>query len=196
MREMIKMVVVLTVLSSFSGTLLAAIHHAMSERIDYQKLKFVQGPAIREILEGSSNDPLTDRFKLTDNGVERSFYVGKFDGEANAVAFETFGKGYGGLIGVMTGINITEDKIIGVRVTTHVETPGVGSRAKSDLSFVSQFNDQTLAESYKIKPEGGQVDALSGATFTSRGVSGALTDASDIYQRLKPQIEEKLKSAK
>ena len=196
MREMIKMVVVLTVLSSFSGTLLAAIHHAMSERIDYQKLKFVQGPAIREILEGSSNDPLTDRFKLTDNGVERSFYVGKFDGEANAVAFETFGKGYGGLIGVMTGINITEDKIIGVRVTTHVETPGVGSRAKSDLSFISQFNDQTLAESYKIKPEGGQVDALSGATFTSRGVSGALTDASDIYQRLKPQIEEKLKSAK
>ena len=196
MREMIKMVVVLTVLSSFSGSLLAAIHHAMSERIDYQKLKFVQGPAIREILEGSSNDPLTDRFKLTDNGVERSFYVGKFDGEANAVAFETFGKGYGGLIGVMTGINITEDKIIGVRVTTHVETPGVGSRAKSDLSFVSQFNDQMLAESYKIKPEGGQVDALSGATLTSRGVSGALTDASDIYQRLKPQIEEKLKSAK
>lgn len=196
MREMIKMVVVLTVLSSFSGSLLAAIHHAMSERIDYQKLKFVQGPAIREILEGSSNDPLTDRFKLTDNGIERSFYVGKFDGEATAVTFETFGKGYAGTIGVMTGINITEDKIIGVRVTTHVETPGVGSRAKSDLSFVSQFNDQMLAESYKIKPEGGQVDALSGATLTSRGVSGALTDASDIYQRLKPQIEEKLKSAK
>ena len=196
MREMIKMVVVLTVLSSFSGSLLAAIHHAMSERIDYQKLKFVQGPAIREILEGSSNDPLTDRFKLTDNGVERSFYVGKFDGEANAVAFETFGKGYGGLIGVMTGINITEDKIIGVRVTTHLETPGVGARAKSDLSFVSQFNDQTLVDSYKIRTDGGQVDALSGATLTSRGVSGALTDASDIYQRLKPQIEEKLKSAK
>ncbi len=196
MREMIKMVVVLTVLSSFSGTLLAAIHHAMSERIDYQKLKFVQGPAIREILEGSSNDPLTDRFKLTDNGIERSFYVGKFDGEANAVAFETFGKGYGGLIGVMTGFNIKEDKIIGVRVTTHLETPGVGARAKSDLSFVSQFNDQTLVDSYKIRADGGQVDALSGATLTSQGVSGALTDASDIYQRLKPQIEEKLKSAK
>ncbi len=194
MREMIKMVVVLTVLSSFSGSLLAAIHHAMSERIDYQKLKFVQGPAIREIFEGSSNDPLTDRFKLTDNGVERSFYIGKFDGEANAVAFETFGKGYGGLIGVMTGINITEDKIIGVRVTTHLETPGVGARAKSDLSFVSQFNDQTLVDSYKIRADGGQVDALSGATLTSRGVSGALTDASDIYKRLKPQIQEKLKS--
>ena len=194
MREMIQMVVVLTVLSSFSGSLLAAIHHAMSDRIDYQKLKYVQGPAIREILEGASNDPLTDRFKLTDNGIERSFYVGKFDGEANSVTFETFGNGYNGKIGVMVGINITEDKIIGVRVTTNIETPGVGSRAKSDLSFVSQFNDQTLAESYKIKPEGGQVDALSGATFTSRGVTGALTDASDIYQRLKPQIEEKLKS--
>ncbi len=139
MREMIKMVVVLTVLSSFSGTLLAAIHHAMSERIDYQKLKFVQGPAIREILEGSSNDPLTDRFKLTDNGVERSFYVGKFDGEANAVAFETFGKGYGGLFRGVMGIKITKKKKIGVRGTTHVEKSRVGSRAKTGFSFLFSF---------------------------------------------------------
>ncbi|HIJ54798.1 MAG TPA: RnfABCDGE type electron transport complex subunit G [Deltaproteobacteria bacterium] len=196
MREMIKMVVVLTVLSAFSGGLLAAIRNSTQEKIDYQKLKFVQGPAIREILDGSSNDPLVDRLEVNDNGVERRFFIGKFDGEANTVAFETFGKGFGGDLGVMIGINTKEDKILGVRVTTHTETPGVGARAKTDLDFVSQFNDQTLAESYKVKPDGGQVDALSGATVTSRGVSTALSDAGTIYRRLKPQIEEKLKSAK
>jgi electron transport complex protein RnfG len=40
------------------------------------------------------------------------------------------------------------------------------------------------------------VDAVSGATVTSRGVSMALTDAGQIYQRLKPKIEEKLKEFK
>jgi electron transport complex protein RnfG len=196
MREMIKMVVVLTVLSAFSGGLLAAIRNSTQEKIDYQKLKFVQGPAIREILDGSSNDPIVDRFNIDDNGVERQFFIGKFDGEANAVAFETFGTGYGGDLGVMIGINTKEDQILGVRVTTHSETPGVGARAQTELDFVSQFNDQTLAESYKVKPDNGQVDALSGATETSRGVSAALSDAGDIYRRLKPQIEEKLKSTK
>jgi len=196
MREMIKMVVVLTVLSAFSGGLLAAIRNSTQEKIDYQKLKFVQGPAIREILDGSSNDPIVDRFNIDDNGVERQFFIGKFDGEANAVAFETFGTGYGGDLGVMIGINTKEDQILGVRVTTHSETPGVGARAQTELDFVSQFNDQTLAESYKVKPDNGQVDALSGATETSRGVSSALSDASTIYRQLKPQIEEKLKSTK
>jgi electron transport complex protein RnfG len=196
MREMIKMVVVLTVLSAFSGGLLAAIRNSTQEKIDYQKLKFVQGPAIREILDGSSNDPIVDRFNIDDNGVERQFFIGKFDGGANAVAFETFGTGYGGDLGVMIGINTKEDQILGVRVTTHSETPGVGARAQTELDFVSQFNDQTLAESYKVKPDNGQVDALSGATETSRGVSAALSDAGDIYRRLKPQIEEKLKSTK
>ena len=99
-------------------------------------------------------------------------------------------------MGVMIGINTKEDKILGVRVTTHSETPGVGARAQTELDFVSQFNDQTLAESYKVKPDGGQVDALSGATMTSKAVSAALSDASTIYRRLKTQIDEKLKGAK
>ena len=65
------MVVVLTVLSAFSGGLLAAIRNGTQEKIDYQKLTFVQGPAIKEILDGSSNDPIVDRFKVDDKGLER-----------------------------------------------------------------------------------------------------------------------------
>ncbi len=93
----------------------------------------------------------------------------------------------------MVGIDTKEDKILGVRVTTHSETPGVGARAKSELDFVSQFNDQNLSDTYKVKGDGGKVDALSGATLTSRAVSSALSDASAFYRRFKPQIEENLK---
>ncbi|MEE8542187.1 MAG: RnfABCDGE type electron transport complex subunit G [Desulfobacterales bacterium] len=193
MREMIKMVVVLTVLSSFSGGLLAAIHSNTKERIQYQQLKFVKGPAIRTILEGSSNDPIVDRFKLPFENREESFFVGIFENIPSTVAFEVYGKGYGGDIGVMVGVNLTDDAIVGVNVTTHGETPGVGSRAKSDPTFVNQFKGLSIIDNFKVKTDGGQVDAMSGATLTCRGVSYAVTEAGKLYKELKPQITANLK---
>jgi len=193
MRELIKMVVVLTVLSAFSGGLLASLRDGTKDRIEYQQLKFVKGPAILKILEGATNNPIVDRFKIQDGEVERSFFVGKFDGKKDELAFESSGKGFGGDIGLMVGVNLDTDKIISVGVTTHSETPGVGSRAKTDPDFVAQFAGRPLIETFKVKTDGGKVDALSGATVTSRGVADGLTDAGLIYKRLKPQLVEKLK---
>jgi electron transport complex protein RnfG len=190
MREMIKMVVVLTVLSSFSGGVLAAIRNGTVERIEYQQLKFVKGPAIRSILEGSSNDPIVDRFKLTVEEKEKSFYVGVFEGKAEVVAFESSGGGYGGPIGVMVGVNLTDDQIVGIGVTTHAETPGIGARAQTSPSFAAQFKDLPLTQPITV---GDQIDALSGATITSSGVAAAVTDAGKVYAQLKPQIAEALK---
>ena len=193
MRELIKMVVVLTVLSAFSGGLLASLRDGTKDRIEYQQLKFVKGPAILDIFKGATNNPIVDRFKIKDGDVERSFFIGKFDGKPDEVAFESYGKGFGGDIGLMVGVNPSTDKIVGVGVTTMSETPGVGSRAKTDPDFVAQFAGKPMIETFKVKADGGQVDALSGATVTSRGVSGGLTDAGSIYKRLKPKITEKLK---
>lgn len=194
MREMIQMVVVLTVLSCVSGGLLAYVKDGTKDKIEYQQLTFVKGPAIRAILKGAANDPITDRFKLTDGDAERSFFVGVFDGKPQTVAFESSGKGYGGDIGVMIGVNLEDDKIVGVGVTTHSETPGLGSRAKTDPAFTAQFSAKPLKETFKVKGDGGQVDALSGATLTSRGVAAALTDAAEVYTKLKPQIADKAKT--
>ncbi len=194
MREMILMVVVLTALSSVSGGLLAAIKNNTEERIAYQQLKFVKGPAIRAILEGSANDPITDRFTIKDGDVEHSFFVGVFDGQPNTVAFETSGKGYGGDVGLMVGVNIVDETLVGVGVTTHAETPGVGARAKTDPAFAAQFKGMPFKGEFKVKPDGGQVDALSGATITSRAVSSAVTDAAELYGRLKTQLADQLKT--
>jgi electron transport complex protein RnfG len=196
MREMRNMIVVLTILCSFSGGLLAALKNGTKDRIEIQQLTFVKGPAIMAILEGASNNPIADRFKIEDQGIERNFFIGVFDGKADSVAFESSGKGFGGDLGIMVGVNTSDDKILGVGVTTHSETPGVGAKAKTDPVFVAQFKNKPLVGTFQVKSDGGQVDALSGATVTSRGVSGALTTAVDIYQRLKPRIVEKLKEFK
>lgn len=193
MGDMIKMIVVLTVLSALSGGLLSGLRNATAARIEVQQLKFVKGPAIKAILKGASNDPITDRFKITDGDTERSFFVGKFDGKANTVAFESSGKGFGGDVGLMVGINIEDDKIVGVGVTTHSETPGLGARAKDDPSFVSQFKGFAIDNPIQVTTDGGQVNAMSGATITSRAVCVAATGAGSIYQKLKPQLIEKLK---
>ena len=189
MREMISMVVVLTVLSAFSGGLLATVRSSTQDKIENQVLKFEKAPAVKAILSEASNDPLMDRFKLTDDEEEITFFVGKKDGKPESIAFETKGKGFEGPIGLMVGIDIEKDSIIGVRITTHSETPGVGSRAKDDPAFVKQFTGKSLETGFAVKNDNGQIDAISGATITSKGVCIAATNAQALYTKLKPEIK-------
>ena len=187
---------VLTILACLSGSLLAALRNGTQERIDVQVLEFVKGPAIRAIFEGATNDPIKDRFILKDGDVERTFFVAVIDGEPRGVAFETSGKGYGGDVGLMVGIDVKDNVLLGVGVTTHAETPGMGAKAKSDPNFAVQFKGLPLEKPVKVTSDGGTINAISGATITSRAVSSAATDADKIYQKLKSQIADKLKGIK
>ena len=194
MKDMIQMVVVLTVLSCVSGGLLASIKNGTEQRIKDQQLEFVKGPAIRNILSGASNNPIENRFTLLDGETERDFFVGIFGGEAQKVAFESSGKGgYGGDVGLMVGINVKDNKLVGVGVTTHGETPGMGAKAKDDPDYVAQFKGLGLDNPIKVSNDGGSISAISGATITSRAVCNGTNDAVAVYNRLKPQLMEKLK---
>ena len=193
MGKMFKLFAAVTIISLISGGLLAAVKNGTQERIEYQQLKFVKGPVLKDIFKGAANDPLTDRFKIAEGKNEVNCFVGVFDGKKNTVALEGFGKGFGGDIGVLVAINIENDQIMGIGVTTHSETPGLGARAKQDPAFTAQFKGKTINDPFKVKADGGVVDALSGATVTSRGVCGAILSVSEAYQRLKPAIIQKLK---
>ncbi len=101
-----------------------------------------------------------------------------------------------GDVGLMVGIDVKENQLMGVSVTTHAETPGMGAKAKSDPSFTAQFKDLALEQPIAVTQDGGLISAISGATITSRAVSSAATDADKIYQKLKTQIDDKLKGFK
>ncbi len=191
------MVVVLTTISLLSGGLLAALRDGTKERIESQELEFVKGPAVREIFAGASNDPIASRFQIKEGEKAKTFFVGIMEGEARGVAIEASGKGgYGGNVGLMVGIDVKDGKLIGVGVTTHSETPGLGARAKSDPSFAAQFKGIPVDKPVKVTQDGGAVNAISGATITSRAVCSGVTDAVALYEKLKPQIAEKLKEVK
>lgn len=194
MGEMIKMVVVLTFLSSFSGGLLAYVKENTAERIEDQVLQLVKGPTVRGIFKDAENDPMADRFAIEHDKKKLDFFVAKLDGKTQIVAFETSGKGYGGDVGLIVAVDVTTDKIYGVGVTTHSETAGLGSMAKDDPSFAAQFAGQPILEAIKVSGDGGRINALSGATITSRAVCAAASQAGKTYKSLKPEIEEKLKA--
>lgn len=197
MRELIKMIVVLTVISLASGGLLAALRDGTQERIDNQVLELVKGPAVRSVFEGASNDPIANRFQITDGDKQRTFFVGVFDGEPKGLAMEaSSGKGYKGDVGLIVAVDVKSDKLFGIGVTTHNETPGLGAKAKSDPKFAAQFKGATLAGPVKVTQDGGSINAISGATITSRAVCEAVSDALSVYEKLKPQIAEKMKDVK
>jgi electron transport complex protein RnfG len=195
MREMLRLFAVVTLFAAVSGALLAGVRAATKERIETQQIKFVKGPAIQEIMKGCSNDPLTTRFKIKDGKEERTFFVGVFGGKPNTVAFESTGKGYGGSLDIMVAVNVDRNEIVGVGITTNRET-GPGAQVKTDPTFAKQFNGRSIEEPFKLKAEGGKIDAISGATTSSRGLIGAVVSSGEIYKRLKPDILEKIKSIK
>lgn len=194
MREMVKMVIVLTVLSTLSGGLLAALRSSTQERIEGQVLEFVKGPAIRKILNKVSNDPIADRFTIKKGNIKETFFVGKVDGKPDLLAFEASGIGFGGPVNMMVGVDVKTGKIIGTGVTTHHETPGVGANVENDVAFTGQFAGLPINGHESVTKDGGKITAMSGATITSRAVCAAVTRAGEIYEKLKPEIQEKLKS--
>jgi electron transport complex protein RnfG len=192
MGEMIKMVVVLTILSSLSGGVLAYVKESTKEQIEMQVLQLVKGPAIQAIFDEATNDPVADRFSIEDGDKKLDFFVAKIDGK-QMIALETFGKGYGGDIGLVVAIDVADDKIYGVGVTTLSETAGLGSKAKEDPKFAAQFAGVDVKGPIEV---GNPINALSGATITSGAVCSAATEAGEIYERLKPQIQAQLQAFK
>lgn len=193
MREMIKMVATLTVLAAVAGGLLAAVKTSTADRIDQAVLEYVQGPAILSIMEDVSNDPLADRFSLEIDGEEREFFIGKKDGVPKVIAFEAKASGYGGELGVMVAIDLDTGNIYGIGVTTHSETPGVGSRAETDVRFKASFVGLPVTDEDKVRiqDDGGEVATIGGATVTSRAVSLAVRRAGSLYNAHQSEIKSK-----
>lgn len=85
-------------------------------------------------------------------------------------------KGYGGKISVMTGIDM-EGKVTGVSILDMSETAGLGANAKRE-SFLDQFIGKIAGITVsKDQPGENSIDALTGATVTSRAVTRAVNAA-------------------
>ncbi len=87
-------------------------------------------------------------------------------------------EGYGGYISMMVGIS-PENEVLGVSILSHNETPGLGSEmCEPDNSLIKSVQGKSLATlNLKVKKDGGDIDALSGATISSRAYGDAIERA-------------------
>ena len=197
MNEMIKMILVTTVICAFSATLLGGLKEGLEDRIARQEDFYIRGPAIKSLLNKSPNDPLQDRVTITLNAENINIYPWIEEGKVRRIAVERPGKGgYGGDVIVMTAIDLETRKIFGVEVTQHKETPGVGTRAMTP-GFLEKFMKLPLTQTIALKSAGGQIDAVSGATRSSAGVTDAVNQAISLVRDNKETIvKEVLKNAR
>jgi electron transport complex protein RnfG len=87
-------------------------------------------------------------------------------------------KGYTGDITLLTGID-TQGKLLGVRVISHKETPGLGDRIELKKSnWIRQFKGLSLTNpiNWSVKKDGGNFDSFSGATITPRAIVNATSE--------------------
>lgn len=189
MMELLRMVVVLSVITGLSGFILSTIKVATDPIIEEQVLANVQGPALKEVLLQATNDPIADRKPLSLPGTEQQVLVfpALKDGKLQAVAIEGAGQGYGGDVNVIVGFDVGADKVLGISVTTHKETPGLGSRVQEN-AFTKQFKAKDPAKAV-LKKDGGDIDAISGVTVSSVAVADAVKQASGWYAALKDTIK-------
>ena len=185
MKDMLKTVVVLSVLCALSGFILSYLKTATAPVIEMQLLTNVQGPALRSVFAKAENDPIADRKEFSMDGQKIIVFPSIIGGRLSGVAIEAFGSGYGGDLGVLSGFNVSNDTLAGVGMTQLKETPGLGMRVK-EPAFSSQFSGSKAPVA--LSGKGGSIDAISGATISSTAVVDAVNAAHGIYLKLKPEI--------
>ncbi len=187
MMQYIKMIVVLTGIAAACGFLLSTVKQVTAVRIEEQILVNVKLPAVKTVLESSTNDLVQDRQTITIDEQEYVVFAGKKDGKTWAIAFEGKGTGFGGDIGVMVGFDLGKDALTGIGILTHQETPGLGARI-SETIFTDNFKNKPITAVFKVKKDNGEVDAVSGATYSSRGVCSAVQQCIAAYPAVKKKV--------
>jgi electron transport complex protein RnfG len=105
--------------------------------------------------------------------VDESLTVVRFsspDGDPLGYTFIAYGKGYSSTVQTMVAADLT-GTVTGATILFQQETPGLG--AKCEGGWVDQMIDKT-AQSCSVVKDGGGVESITGATITSRAVSGSI----------------------
>jgi Na+-translocating ferredoxin:NAD+ oxidoreductase subunit G len=143
--------------------------------------------------ERYNNDLLAHPLQITDgNGKPLTVYRGTVGSDVNSLAYEISGQGYAGEIRLIMGLD-ADGKILGVRVLSHAETPGLGDKIEvAKNNWILGFNGLSLGEppesEWAVKKDGGRFDQFSGATITPRGVVKAIKHGLAFFQAHRTEL--------
>lgn len=179
MKENLKLGGILLIIAAIAGLLLGWAHEVTKEPIAKQQ-EMAKSQAMKEIL------PEASEFKLSGSklsGTVKEAYEGKRSDKTVGYAIKVAPKGYGGAIEIMVGIS-TEGKVEGIKILSHTETPGLGAKAP-EPKFAGQFKakpiDKVLQVVKKAPSSPNEIEAITGATITSKAVTVGVNEAIQFY---------------
>ena len=183
---LLNMVLVLTGVAVVMGGILAFVNHLTEGPIQEQKDKAL-ADGIKAVMV--CNDLVVAEpveVKQTVDGKEHTFIIYNVkdaQGKDLGAAVQSTTMGFGGDLKVLVGFD-SEGSILGYTLLEHAETPGLG--AKADLWFQKgQKGDiigKSPAEPLTVSKDGGQVDAITASTITSRAFLKAVNNAYNAYK--------------
>lgn len=144
---------------------------AMSEIIPDAEFSDVEVPADFASPEDKNQPVVSGVYKATLDGADAGYCV-----EVNP-------KGFGGALKMIVGIN-ADGTVAGIKVTEASETPGLGAKAQSDKNWIAQFAGQPADGSLAVSKDGGTINAITGATITSRAVTLGVNTAANCVASL------------
>jgi electron transport complex, RnfABCDGE type, G subunit len=190
--SLLRLVVVLTSIALVAGLALTGVYALTKERIDNaQKAKKEQ--ALNLVLPDFKGT-LIDTTVVPEGEKEGVLVhlATQEDGTLYGAAIETYTKkAFDGRFDLMVGF-AADGSIINTEVIDASETPGLGDKInKTKSDFAKQFNGQDPA-TYKlsVKKDGGDVDAITAATISSRAYCDAVQRAYNVFMKIKEECHE------
>lgn len=171
------MVLTLMVVAAVASFTLASVYNLTKEPI-LRAREAARQEAIGQVIP-PFDQLLTRRFLPPTGSDSLEFNMGYREGELVGIAVATYtGMGYSGRIRAMVGFEYS-GRIIDVVHLEHAETPGLGDKIEKGKS---DWSDQFIGfhpgeQILKVRPDGGEVDAITAATITARAYADAIDRA-------------------
>lgn len=174
MKDMIKITLPLVVIFVVAGVIMG-LTYQQTYPVRFQAEKKEKEEALKEMAPDAT-DPIKPAGIWTVNGKPYEYYLATAGGKPVASIAETAGKGYSSYIKMLVSLD-NDMKIRDVKILDMNETPGLGDQVL-EKSFLDQFKGKTLSQIVLIKGETKEnIAAISGATYSSRGVTNGVKDA-------------------
>lgn len=187
----IGLICALLIVLTFQGTL-PRIEKLKAEALEKAIFKVIPGMVTKKTYQLDQDNTLTEVSATKKGG--QLVYVGyDKDGRLAGVAVEASGIGFADVISILYGYNLEKQALVGFYVLESKETPGLGDKIEKDPGFLANFdaldvalNDEkkALKNAVKVvkhgtKKNAWEVDAITGATISSRAIGNILSASTE-----------------
>ena len=169
-RYVLRLTLTLLIIAAVVAAAMALVNQVTEPIIAKAQLEKTR-QAIEIVLPGGYDTEITD---FTDpSGLVTKVYKG-----AQGYALEVTPAGFDGTITMMVGVSL-DGKVLGISVVSHTETAGLGAVSAAKTAAGQAFRDQFIGQSgsVQVTKDGGTMDAITGATVTSRAICAGINAA-------------------